>query len=169
MKIFFFETEEWEKAFFEKKLAKHELHFYSEKLSVDNASLIKDAEVVSIFINSRIDEPALKQATKLLAVVTRSTGTDHIDTAFCTKKNISVLNVPHYGVGTVAEHTFCLILALSRKLIPSVMKTKECCFDNEGLMGFELSQKTLGIIGYGNIGQRVAEIAQAFKMKVLVH
>ena len=83
------------------------------------------------------------------------------------QKNIFVLNVPHYGINTAAEHTFALILALSRNIIPSVERTRHSNFSCEELTGFDLAGKTLGVIGLGNIGCRVAEIGNAFHMKVI--
>jgi len=80
-----------------------------------------------------------------------------------------VTNVPHYGERTVAEHTFALILALSRKIFQSYERTERMNFDREGLMGFDLSGKTLGVIGTGNIGRNVINIGLGFGMKVLAY
>jgi len=68
---------------------------------------------------------------------------------------------PAYGIETVAEHTFALILAASRRLIESFERTRKGEFSNKNLTGFELKGKTIGIIGAGKIGRRVAEIAKA--------
>ncbi|MBI2665559.1 NAD(P)-binding domain-containing protein [Candidatus Woesearchaeota archaeon] len=113
------------------------------------------------------EKEVFQQAFKL--ITTRSTGFDHIDVNTCIQKGISVSNVPVYGENTVAEHTFALMLGLSRKLIDCVERTRKGSFELEGLRGFDLRSKTLGIIGCGNIGQHVARIAQGFEMNVLVY
>jgi D-lactate dehydrogenase len=102
-------------------------------------------------------------------ITTRSTGFDHIDLAGAKEKKIIVCNVPFYGENTVAEHTFALILALSRRLPESVDRAKKGDFSLDGLRGFDLKGKTLGIVGLGHIGQHVARIAKGFEMKVVAY
>lgn len=169
MHIVFFETTLEEERYFKEKLPGHELSFHPEKLTHETAHFATKAEIVSIFVFSPLKADLLVHFPHLIAIVTRSTGVDHIDTAYCQEHHINVLNVPHYGVNSVAEHTFALILASSRKIAQSVEQTKHGSFTNEGLEGFDLCDKTLGIIGLGNIGCRVAELARAFNMKVLVY
>lgn len=86
----------------------------------------------------------------------------------CKTKGILVKNVPSYGINTVAEHTFALLLALSRNLIRSVEQTRRGNLALDGLRGFELAGKTMGIVGLGSISTRVIELAQAFKLNVLI-
>ncbi len=126
-----------------------------------------ECEVISIFIYSKVTAEILRTLPKLKVIATRSTGTDHIDTAACSQQGIQVYNVPTYGVHAVAEHAFALILALSRKLIPSIERTKKGNFHSQGLTGFELYGKTIGIVGYGNIGTSVGDIAKGFGMRIL--
>lgn len=95
-------------------------------------------------------------------------GFDHIDTEYCKEKGISVSNVPTYGSYTVAEHTFALILAITRKLLPAIAKAKKGDFTPEGLEGFDIHGKTLGVVGAGHIGGNVARIGRAFGMNVLI-
>ncbi|MBI1982122.1 MAG: hydroxyacid dehydrogenase [Candidatus Levybacteria bacterium] len=166
-KIVFFETEEWEKEHVADAFGS-EAQTTEEKLSEKNIELAKGAEVISTFIYSTLNREILSQLPNLKFIATRSTGFDHIDLAFCKEKGIVVSNVPTYGVNTVAEHTFALILALSRKIIPSVEQTRKYDFSLDGLAGLELHGKTLGVIGAGNIGKRAIEIGLAFGMKILV-
>lgn len=168
MKITFFEIEQWEQEFLQFQLPGYSLSFYEEVLTKDNASSVADTEILSAFIYSALSPEILSQLPKLKLISTRSTGFDHIDITYCKKKSISVCNVPTYGVNTIAEHTFALILALSRNIILSVERTRRGDFSLDGLWGFELAGKTLGIIGLGHIGRRVAEIAKTFKMNILV-
>lgn len=168
MKIVFFETKPWQEKYLKKKLKSYELEFYREPLTEDNANMAKDADVVSVFIYSTLDKNVLSLLKKIKMIATRSTGTDHIDSAYCNKKGIDVKNVPFYGENTVAEHTFALILSLSRKVHKSYVRTLDNNFSNEGLTGFDLKGKTLGVVGGGHIGMHVVKIAKGFGMDVLV-
>ena len=169
MNIAFFELEDWEKDYFQKTISGHNLSFFNEALTKDNFTSVKDVEIISPFIYSNLSKDFLLNFSSLKLIATRSTGFDHIDINYCKEKGIVVCNVPTYGVNTIAEHTFALILALSRKIVSSVEQTRQGNFELAGLRGSELVGKTLGIIGLGHIGTRVAEIAQAFKMKVIVY
>lgn len=168
MKIAFFEIEEWEIDFLKKKLEGHDLMFETSTVNVDTP-LISDIEILSVFIYSSITKELLDKMPNLKMIVTRSTGFDHIDLQACKAKNILVTNVPEYGSQTVAEHTFALLLALSRKIIPSVERTRRSDFTLDGLRGFDLYKKTLGVVGAGHIGQAVIRIAKGFGMDVLVY
>ena len=144
------------------------ISFFSEVLSMDNASKVKNCDIVSVFIYSRVDNNALKSLKKVKMISTRSTGFDNIDLKSCKQKKISVQNVPAYGENTVAEHTFALILSLSRNIHKSYMRSLDHDFSIEGLKGFDLKGKTISIIGAGHIGLHVIRMARAFSMKVLV-
>ncbi|MEM4261064.1 MAG: NAD(P)-dependent oxidoreductase [Candidatus Woesearchaeota archaeon] len=167
-KIAFFEVKPWEKNYLKKKLQKHKTIFFEEPLNNDNVEKIKDVEIISTFIYSKIDIQVIKKLKKLSMIVTRSTGTDHINLKECKKRKISVCNVPSYGSNTVAEHTFALILSISRNVHKSYVRTRRGDFSIEGLTGFDLKDKTIGIIGGGQIGMHVARIAKGFGMKTLV-
>lgn len=166
-KITFFEIEDWEKEYLEKSLQGKNLFFTKERLEKDTISLAKDAKIISPFIYSAIDKVILNELPLLKFIATRSVGFDHIDIESCKKKNIIVANIPKYGGDTVAEHTFALILAISRRLIPSVERTKRGDFSLEGLTGFDLYGKTLGVLGTGHIGKKVIEMGLCFGMKIL--
>jgi len=168
MKIAFFEIKQWEKDYIKKNLRKHELLFFEEPLTKKNVSNIKDIDAISVFIYSRLDKNLLSKLPELKLIATRSTGFDHIDINFCKKKKITVCNVPYYGENTVAEHTFALILALSRNVHKSYVRTLRDDFSIDGLTGFDLKGKTIGIIGGGHIGMHVARMAKGFEMDVLV-
>jgi len=168
MKIAFFEVAPWEKEHLSARLKKHSLKFFEEPLDEKNIETIKDCEAISIFIYSKITEEVIKKLPRLKLIATRSTGFDHIDIKECRKKRIIVTHVPFYGENTVAEHTFGLMLALSRNIHKSYVRTLKDDFSIEGLTGFDLKSKTIGIIGGGNIGMHVARIAKGFQMNVLV-
>ena len=120
-----------------------------------------DASVISIFIDSKIDEKTLEGFPNLKFILTRSTGLDHIDLNACKSHGISVYSVPDYGSETVAEFTFLLMLMLARRLNASKAGI------NRFARGNDLEGKTLGIVGAGRIGTNVARIANAFGMKLL--
>lgn len=167
MKIVFFELEKWENDYINSNFSDNKSAFTTEKLDEITVSKYADAEIISIFIYSNISKELIDKLPNLKFIATRSMGFDHIDLEYCKQKGIIVSNVPTYGSHTVAEHTFALILAISRKLIPSVEQAKKGDFSSMGLEGFDLYGKTLGVVGTGNIGKNVAEIALSLGMKVL--
>lgn len=167
MKIVFFEVQEWERELLAKAYPNALL--VQDKISPETASLYKDAEIISCFIYSLVDKQVIETLPQLKLIATRSTGFDHIDVAYCKEKNIFVSNVPEYGSNTVAEHTFALILSLTRKIYQSVNQSKTLRFDHQEIRGVDLYGKTLGIIGLGKIGQNVLRIANGFGMNVMVY
>jgi len=170
MKIAVFEVETWEKERLAAALVGHELRFFEGTLTAENAAEVADAEVVSVFIYSRVDRDALAKLPALKMVTTRSMGFDHIDAVACKERGIVVSRVPAYGERTVAEHAFALILSLSRRIFTAYERTEKAEFDYHGLQGFDLFGKTLGVVGGGKIGLNVARIAaKGFGMQVLVH
>jgi D-lactate dehydrogenase len=162
MKIEFTETEQPEEDFFQAALAGHDLRFLSGISEVD-----RDAEVLCIYIGSRIDARFLDAHPALKLITTRSAGHDHIDAGECLRRAVIVCEVPGSNANTVAEHTFALMLALSRRIIEARRVKKETRFSFERWRGFELENKTIGVIGTGQIGQRVVHLALAFGMTVL--
>jgi D-lactate dehydrogenase len=114
-----------------------------------------------------VTREVLDQLPRLRAVATRSTGYDHIDLAACRERGVVVSNVPTYGENTVAEHTFGLILALSRRIHQAYVRTVQGNFSLEGLRGFDLKGRTLGVVGTGHIGLHVIRIGRGFGMEVL--
>ncbi|MBN1385356.1 hydroxyacid dehydrogenase [Candidatus Woesearchaeota archaeon] len=167
MKIAFFEIKEGEEEHIRDNLKGHELLFFRETLTAENADRVADVDGISVFIYSRVDPEVLGKLRNLKIAATRSTGFDHINLEECEKRGITVCNVPFYGENTVAEHTFALILSLSRKVHKSYVRTLNDNFSIEGLEGFDLKGKTIGVVGCGHIGLHVARIAKGFGMKVL--
>ena len=169
MKIAFFELEDWEKEYVKKQLIGHDCTFFDKPLTPITTEEIKEYPLLAVFVHSPINEEILAKLPNLKYLATMSTGFDHINLEACKKKNIVVSNVPAYGDNTVAEHAFALILALTRKLIPSIDRTKKFDFTTEGLTGVDLKGKTIGIVGGGKIGMNVVRIARGFQMSVLVY
>ncbi len=169
MKIAFFEIQGWEKKLLKKAFKGHTLEFLSEPLNKENVDQFKDFDVISVFIYSELEKVVLAKLKKLKMISTRSTGYDHIDIEECRKRKIAVSNVPFYGENTVAEHTFALILSLSRNVHKSYVRGLRNNFSIEGLKGFDLNGKTIGVVGGGHIGMHVIRMAKGFGMEVFVY
>ena len=169
MKIAFFEITNLEKEKFEKAFPNDELVFFENEIQNVDLTKYEDSNILCIFVHSEITKEILKNIPNLKLICTRSTGVDHIDLEACKEKNIEVKNVPTYGENTVAEHTFALMLSLSRKIHKSYVRSIEGKFSTEGLQGFDLKDKTIGIIGGGRIGLHVARISKGFGMHVRVY
>jgi D-lactate dehydrogenase len=168
MKIAFFEYEDWMQEQVCKLLPDDEVVFVKEPLTQHNASQFEDVEAVSVFVFSRLNQEVLALMPALKLIAARSTGFDHIDLKAASDRNILVTNVPSYGAVTVAEHTWALILALSRQITLSFERTEQANFEITGLRGFDLQGKTLGLVGLGEIGKRVAEMSRGFGMKIRI-
>src|SRR3972149_4140867 len=169
MRIGVFEVEEWERAAFDRADSGHEIRFLADPLTAGNAGPYADAEVISTFIYSELDRRALSRFRNLTLIATRSTGLDHIDIDYCKEKGIGVANVPTYGDNTVAEHVFGLLLTISHNLIEAIERPRRGDFSQQGLRGFDLRGKTLGVLGTGSIGRYVIDIAKGFNMDVLAY
>src|SRR3990172_7538300 len=106
MRIAFFEVHDWEIPPLQSPLADHQTSFHPGKVQEANLAEFSDAEVLSVFIFSRIDALVLECLPRLRLIATRSTGYDHVDLPACRARSVAVANVPNYGENTVAEHTF---------------------------------------------------------------
>ncbi|PIR96971.1 MAG: hydroxyacid dehydrogenase [Candidatus Doudnabacteria bacterium CG10_big_fil_rev_8_21_14_0_10_41_10] len=171
-RIVFFETDEkWREDGFRKELpsSKFDLIFTNSKLNSGTAKRFKNVEIAVVFIRSKIDAKVFSLLPRLKLVATNSTGFDHIDLGEAKKSGVKVCTVPFYGENTVAEHTFAMILAISRKIVRSVNRTRRGKFVLDGLRGFDLKGKTIGVVGTGHIGQHVIRIAHGFEMKILAY
>ncbi len=167
MKVAFFEVEDWEQGHLAQELSDFEVSFFDEPLSESNVVSVAAFDIISVFTDSQITKELIAKLPNVKMVATRSTGFDHIDLEAAKEKGVVVCNVPTYGENTVAEHTFALILDLSRKVHQSIENVKKAGFAVKGLQGFDLKGKTIGVIGLGHIGQHVVRIARGFEMNVI--
>lgn len=169
MKIAFFGVDSKDQeGFFRQNLSGHDLYFFQECLTSVSLPEKKDFDIISIFVHCKADRGIIDSLPNVKLITTRSTGFDHIDISYAKSKNILVSNVPSYGSHTVAEFTFGLILSLTRKIYQSSQRIKESLnMDYKDLLGLDLNDKTLGVLGTGKIGANVIKIAQGFNMKVL--
>jgi D-lactate dehydrogenase len=167
MKVAVFETTEWEHQACLRLQPPHTVKCLAERLSADIVDRFSDAEIITTFIWSDLSAGVLRRLRKLRLIATRSTGFDHIDLDYCREAGVTVCNVPDYGDHTVAEHAFALLLALSRRIVEAAERTRRGDFSQAGLRGFDLAGKTLGIVGAGRIGRRVAALGRGFGMHVI--
>lgn len=137
--------------------------------TLQNSPINSEAEVLSVRLHSMVTRELMDTMPKLRLIATRSIETEHIDMAHAQQRGITVVNVPSYGENTVAEHTFALLLALSRYLPQVTAKVRQGRFRSDDYVGFDMAHRTIGIIGMGRVGQRVARIARGFDMEVLAY
>ncbi len=129
-----------------------------------------DTRIISVFTHSSLlDNKRLALFKNLKLIATRSTGFNHIDLNYCQENGILVSNVPQYGACTVAEFSFGLILNLQRKIIQANQDMRSNIVQMPDYTGFDLSGKTIGIIGTGSIGQQMINIAQGFHMNIVAY
>jgi D-lactate dehydrogenase len=166
--IAFFEIEEWEEQLVRSVFTSEQVLFFRESMTPEHLPALQECTMLVVFIYSKVTREVTEKLPKLQLVCTMSTGYDHIDLVACKERSIAVCNVPTYGDHTVAEHTFCLLLALTRKIVPSVEQVRAGNFaPTVALRGIDINQKTLGVIGTGKIGSNVIRIAKGFSMHVI--
>lgn len=129
---------------------------------LDKNNFEKDAEILCLFVDSKVDAAVIKAMPQLKLIVTMSMGFDHIDLVAAKKRKITVCNIPSYGETTVAEHALALLLTMSRKIFDSVKRVKEGVYDYHGLRGFDLNGKIVGVLGTGKIGCHLIGMLRGF-------
>lgn len=125
------------------------------------------AQIISTFITTPFPASVLEKLPDLKLIATRSVGYDHIDIEWCVSHDVTVCNVPDYGSHVIAEHVFALLLGTMRHIVEGNRRVREGIFDYRGLRGMALQGKTIGIVGTGRIGRKVAKIAHGFGMKIV--
>jgi D-lactate dehydrogenase len=142
----------------------HRLIFLEERLSARTAALAAGCGAVCAFVNDRLDRPAVEAlhglGVRLIAL--RSAGFNHVDVAAARGLGMTVTRVPAYSPDGVAEHTVGLMLALNRKIHRAYNRVREGNFALDGLLGFNLRGKTVGVVGTGKIGEAVTRILAGF-------
>lgn len=153
------------------KSFEHDLFFYEGKLTQKSATIAAGYSCVCSFVNDKLDAEVLailaQNGTKFIAL--RSAGFNHIDLKAAQKWGLKVARVPEYSPFSVAEHAVALILCLNRKLNKAYNRVREGNFSLEGLVGFDLHKKTVGVIGTGKIGRAFINILLGFGCKVIAY
>lgn len=168
-KVAFFDTKTYDLESF-KKYSNDNLNFkfFENKLNEDTVSMARGCDAVCAFVNDNIDKTVIEElkSLKIGIIALRCAGYNNVDLKSA-KNNIKVVRVPAYSPYAVAEHTIGLILTLNRKIHRSYIRTRDHNFSLENLTGFDLKNKTVGIIGTGKIGLAFQEICKGFGMKIL--
>ena len=169
MKVTIFNIKDYEKPFFMKFAKKEQFVYLPEALSLATVNKVKGSEAICCFVTDCLNRDVINKladfGVKLIAL--RSAGFDHVDIAAANEAGITVVRVPKYSPESIAEFSVALILILNRKIIKSYSQGLDHNFLLDGLMGFNLYEKTIGIIGTGNIGTAFARIMNGFGCKLL--
>ncbi|MFZ5477391.1 MAG: 2-hydroxyacid dehydrogenase [Myxococcota bacterium] len=171
MQIAMFDTHVYDRASFEAENAqgKHTIRFLEPRLTEETAPLARGSAAVCAFVNDELDEPTLRilrnSGTRLIAL--RSAGFNNVELAAAARLGLRVARVPEYSPHAVAEHAVTLVLALNRKIHRASARVRDWNFSLEGLVGFDLYGKTVGIVGTGRIGRATARIFHGFGCRIL--
>lgn len=171
MKVALFSTQSYDREYFEAANGQQQFAFtyHSARLGHETVSLSKGFDAVCVFVNDLLDAKVLDglRANGVKQVALRCAGFNNVDIDHAAAIGLPVTRVPAYSPEAVAEHTLALILTLNRKTHKAYNRVRENNFSLQGLSGFNLSGKALGVIGTGNIGRQVARIALGFGCRVL--
>lgn len=171
MKITFFSTQPYDKEFFIKHNADfgYTLEFLEIGLDEKTVDLVKKSEAVCVFVNDKVNRKVIEclaaQGVKIIAL--RCAGFNNVDLAAAKENNLKVCRVPAYSPEAVAEHAVAMILTLNRKTHKAYNRVREQNFSLNGLLGFDLHGKTVGVVGTGNIGRAFCKIMVGFGCNVL--
>ena len=172
MKVAFFDTKPYDRPGFDRYAANTELEikYFDTHLNEDTVSLAAGFDAVCVFVNDTVNETVVNKLHKLgvKVIALRCAGFNNVDTRACFGK-IHVFRVPAYSPYAVAEHAMALLLTVNRRIHKAYNRTREFNFSLQGLTGFDLFGKTVGIIGTGKIGRIFANICKGFGMKILAY
>jgi len=173
MKIAFFDSHKFERDIFESENKKHghEIVYFEGRLNSQSVDLAKGFDVVCSFVNDRLDGAVLERLKSLniRLIALRSAGFNHVDLKAATALALPVVRVPEYSPHAVAEHAVALLLTLNRKIHRAYLRVRELNFNIEGLVGFDLYGKTVGVIGTGRIGKVFVKIMNGFGCRVIAY
>lgn len=173
MKIAVFSTKPYDRQFLAAAASdgRHRLVWFDARLSAETATLAAGCGAVCAFVNDVVDRPVLETLAGLglRLVALRSAGFNNVDLTTAATLGVAVCRVPAYSPQAVAEHTVALILALNRKIHRAYNRVREGNFALDGLLGFDLAGKTVGVVGTGKIGETVARILAGFGCRLLAH
>src|SRR5690242_13559267 len=170
-KISFFSTQPYDKQFFDRYNGSFgfELEYFETSLDSHTVSLVNGAVAVCVFVNDRLDSKLIQQLAEkgVNIIALRCAGFNNVDLEAAKKYNVRVCRVPAYSPQAVAEHAVAMILTLNRKIHKAYNRVREQNFSLNGLLGFDLYGKTVGVIGTGNIGKAFCKLMTGFDCKIL--
>jgi D-lactate dehydrogenase len=173
MKVAVFSTKTYDKEYLDKANEdnRHDLVYFESSLKPKTVKLAENFDAVCVFVNDMITKEVIESLVSLQIklIVLRCAGFNNVDIESACNNNIKVLRVPAYSPNAVAEHAVALIMTLNRKTHKAYNRVREGNFSIERLLGFELSGKTVGVIGTGRIGAAFANIMKGFGCKVLAY
>jgi D-lactate dehydrogenase len=173
MQIVFFSTKSYDRESFRRAagVASHELVYLEPRLTAATARLAEGADAACVFVNDEVSRDVLATLHQLglKLLLLRSSGFNHVDLKAATDHQITVMRVPAYSPHAVAEHAIALLMTLNRKIHRASNRVREGNFSLDGLLGFDLVGKTLGVVGTGKIGQVMCRIATGFGCEVLAY
>lgn len=172
MKITAFSVHDFEKNYLLKyNNGKHDLIMYDVPLNTSTAYLAKGCNAVSLSVADDASESVLELLKKngIKYITLRSAGYDHVDVKYANSIGLKVSRVPDYSPYAIAEHSVALMLALNRKLIQADRKIHDLDFRIDDLIGFDMHEETVGIIGTGRIGSVTARILNGFGCRILAY
>ncbi len=173
MKIAIFDSHKFEGRYFElaNKKFNHELNFFNFRLTDETVKIASGFSCVCCFVNDKLTKKNIESlydgGTRLIAL--RSAGYNHVDLATAERLGIKVVRVPGYSPHAIAEHAVALILTLNRKTHRAFNRIREGNFSLDGLVGFDLFRKKVGIIGTGKIGRVMAQIMSGFHCEIFAY
>lgn len=169
MEVAVYSTHKFDRKYLEQYCGNHTLRFIEARLTEETAGLSQGADAVCIFVNDNGSAPVLRKLkeTGIRFLALRSAGFNHVDLKIANELGIRVGRVPEYSPAAIAEHTIALMLALNRKLIRAHNRVRDLNFSLDGLTGFDMSGKTVGVLGAGKIGSVVVRILHGFNCKIL--
>ena len=172
MKLAFFDTKSYDIPGFDRYAvpAGIEVKYYEPNLNRDTVSLANGFDAVCVFVNDTVDAVVVEKLYKMgvKAIVLRCAGFNNVDIKACDGK-LRVFRVPAYSPHAVAEHAMALLLTINRRTHKAYIRTRDFNFSLQGLAGFDLYGKTVGVIGTGKIGRVFADICKGFGMTVLAY
>tara|TARA_R110001632_G_scaffold59293_5_gene144307 strand:- start:106 stop:1086 length:981 start_codon:yes stop_codon:yes gene_type:complete len=173
MNIAFFSTQKYELPFFEQSTRDYsniKITYFEQALSEQTAILANGFDAICVFVNDTVNATVIEQLASqgINTILLRCAGFNNVDLPAAKAHKIKVLRVPAYSPEAVAEHCIALMLTLSRKTHKAYNRVREDNFDLNGLLGFNLHNKTVGIVGCGKIGLALCNILNGFGAKVLV-
>lgn len=172
MKVAIFSTHEFDRSFLEAACRKPlELKFVDAQLSMQTLSLAAGCEAVSCFVSDQLDAGTLAELKKLgvKLIALRSAGFNHLDVIAAEKLDLACVYVPSYSPFAIAEYAAGMLLSLNRKIHFAHQRVQDRSFSLDGLIGFDLNGKTIGVIGTGRIGKVFCKIMKGFGCNVLAH
>ena len=172
IKIAFFDTKEYDRELFDEYNENYgyEITYLESKLNSETAPLARGFDVVCIFVNDIVDEKTINilKECKVKLIALRCAGFNNVNVKKLGDELIAV-RVPAYSPYAVAEHAVALILSIDRKIYKAYQRTKKYNFTLNGLLGFDIHGKTVGVVGAGKIGKAFINIMNGFGTKVLVY